>query len=67
MSLACPTGKLRYPSQASAYRAVARMAARNRGPRADAYRCPECDAWHMTSLPRDHADGIRARARRRSA
>lgn len=46
----CRSGKTPYPSKGHARRAVAALAKHGRT-QGTPYRCPECDAWHMTSKP----------------
>lgn len=59
----CPTGKIRYASEAIAADSLTRVRARRdatkpdeHGPERDFYECPYCQGWHLTSRARSLED-----------
>lgn len=55
MTAPCPSGKVAYPSPQAAHSTIAHLTrktptgGRRRRKHAEAYRCPDCAAWHVTS------------------
>lgn len=46
----CPSGKQRYRSEQEARRSIRSLRGQGRG-ECNAYRCPDCRNWHLTSQP----------------
>lgn len=48
----CPSGKFAFASRRAARARLKKLRAEGVGVH-DAYRCPECEAWHLTHYPKD--------------